>query len=186
MARSRVAALGIVAALTATAAEAQSFTFTGLFTGHIGVAAGKDVRDPSVVPGISLAVIDSDGYGAEIDIAHTNDFDDRFGGDSSITSGMLSFTYVYPALVLRPYLVAGAGVIGVRIAPDELPTVSRTEPGWTAGGGAVYLVDEMLGVRGDVRYFRHFNHHADLPLTGNGVLDFWRASIGVTLAWPIH
>ncbi len=171
----------------ASRAEAQSFNFTGLITGHLGVAGTNDVRDRAVTAGASMAVLDDNGVGAEVDIAHLNDFDRTFFADSSVTSAMLNLIVMSQRPVWRPFVVAGAGVMRARgdIFPG-VPSFGRTEAGWTAGGGALFLVNEVVGIRGDARYFRHFSSHADVPLAGDGVLDFWRASVGVTLAWPIR
>jgi opacity protein-like surface antigen len=87
----------------------------------------------------------------------------------------------------RPFVIVGAGVMRVSGTSIEgLPSISRTEGGWTAGGGVLYLFNEALGIRGDVRYFRHFSRHDDVPLADDGALNFWRTSVGVTLSWPIR
>lgn len=185
MGGSRIALVALSLAVGPGVAEAQSREFTGLLTGHIGVAAGRDVRDPTVSPGFSMAVIDENGIGIELDVAYTGDFDAALFADSSITSAMLSFSAVYPHERWRPFLVGGAGLMRVRTAIfDGLPPRGRTEPGWTAGGGVLLMLDETLGVRGDVRFFRHFGDHPDLPV--QGFLDFWRISGGVTFVWPMR
>jgi opacity protein-like surface antigen len=187
VAGTRIAVIALVLACTASRADAQSFNFTGIVTGHLGIAAGNDVRDPTLTAGASMAVLDDNGIGAELEIAHVNDFDSTRFADSSVTSGMLNFMAMRPHLTIRPFVVVGAGVMRLQVRVFEgQPSVSRTEPGWAAGGGVVYMVNEVLGIRGEARYFRHFSQHADVPLTGDGVLDFWRTSVGITLAWPIR
>jgi hypothetical protein len=179
--------MAVVAVCAAASAQAQSFNFTGLATGHLGVSATNDVRGGAATPGASMAVLDDNGVGMEIDLGHLNDFDSRVFERSSITSVMLNLLAMTGHPTLRPFVVAGVGVMRVSATVAEgLPSVGRTEPGWNAGGGALYMVNEAVGVRGDARYFRHFSRHADLPLAGDGVLDFWRLSVGITLAWPIR
>ena len=78
----------------ATVAEAQPSTFTGSITGHIGAAHGGDVRERAWTPGASMAVIDGNGIGAELDIAHTRDFDKVFFAESAVTSLMLSLIHI--------------------------------------------------------------------------------------------
>jgi hypothetical protein len=179
--------MALVVVCAAGSAEAQSFNFTGLITGHLGVSGTNDVHDRAVTPGASMAVLDDNGLGAEVDIAHFNDFDSTLFADSSVTSAMLNLIVMSQRPVLRPFVVAGLGVMRVRGDIFEgVPSFGRTEGGWNAGGGALFMVNEDVGIRGDARYFRHFSRHADVPLAGDGVLDFWRASVGVTLAWPIR
>jgi hypothetical protein len=178
-------ALAVVCA--AGSAQAQSFNFTGLVTGHVGVSGANDVRDPSATPGASMAVLDDNGVGLEIDVAHLSDFDDTVFTDSGITSAMLNLMVMSQDETLRPFVIAGVGLMRVSGTVFEgLPSVGRTEGGWTAGGGALVMVNEVLGIRGDARYFRHFSRHDDIPLAGNSALDFWRMSVGVTFAWPIR
>ena len=187
MAGSRVAVVVLVLVSAAGRADAQSFNFTGLVTGHLGAAATNDVRGVTVTPGGSMAVLDDNGIGAELDIAHVFDFDSTRFADSSVTSAMFSFMAMSQQLTLRPFVVVGAGVMRVQVRVFEgQPSVGRTEPGWTAGGGVLYMANEILGIRGEARYFRHFSQHADVPLSDDGVLDYWRISGGITLAWPIR
>jgi opacity protein-like surface antigen len=172
----------------ATAAHAQT-PYTGWITGHFGAAAGGDVRDWTATPGASLAVTENgSGLGAELDLSHAGDFDSESFADSSITTAMLSLVAFLPVQQdrLRPYITVGAGILRVRVAfsPGESST-GNTEPAWSAGGGIHYMLNEAIGVRGDVRYFRHFSSQ-DIPLGDNGVLDFVRTSIGFTYSWPLR
>ena len=179
--------MALVVLCAAGSARAQSFNFTGLLTGHIGVSGTNDVRDPSATPGASMAVLDDNGIGVELDVAHLGGFDNAVFMKSGITSAMLNVIVMSQHETLRPFVVAGAGVMRVSGTVFEgQPAVGRTEGGWTAGGGALFMVNEVVGIRGDARYFRHFSRHSDIPLAGDGVLDFWRTSVGVTLAWPIR
>jgi opacity protein-like surface antigen len=171
----------------ASHAQAQAFNFTGLLTGHVGVAASDDVRDSSATPGVSMAVVDGNGIGAEIDIARLGDFDNTRFTESSVASAMLNVIVMRPLGTWRPFGLLGAGVMRVSAEAFEgRQSVRRTEGGWTTGGGAFYMVSEIIAIRGDLRYFRYFSDYDDLPLAGDGVLDFWRTSVGVTLAWPIR
>lgn len=187
MARIRVAWLVILFVGGAAAAEAQSAFFNGLLTGHLGIIHNGDVRDPGITPGVSLAVIDDGGLGAEIDLAYANTFDDARFADSSVSSVMLNFMAVYMHPQIRPFLVVGGGVVGVRAAIfEDQPTVSRTDLGLSAGGGVLYVLSDAMLLRGDLRYFRHFDTHQDLQLIDNSFFDYWRTSIGVTYSWPIR
>jgi opacity protein-like surface antigen len=171
----------------AAAAEAQPSTFTGSVTAHIGLAHGGDVRDRAWTPGASMAVIDDNGIGVELDVAHTRDFDQAFFADSAITSFMLNVIGMYPHPAFQPFVNVGVGIMRTRAAVFEgLTPASRTDIAFDAGGGLQYMFNELLGVRGDVRYFRYFERHNDFPRLDNGVFDFWRSSVGITVAWPIR
>ena len=187
MGRRRVVLIAMMAALTtAAAAGAQTPLYTGLVTGHVATADGGDVREGGLTLGASLGVFDNDGLGAEVDLGHTRSFDDFRFVESGITSLMVNFMATYPGPRFRPFVVAGAGLLRVRtsLALTE-PVTSRTDWAFDGGGGLTYMFSDAVGVRGDVRYFRYFQRHDDLPLLDNGFFDYWRTSIGVTLAWPI-
>ena len=181
--------LAVVVALLSygTAVEAQPPGFTGSITGHLGAAHGGDVGDPSLTPGGSMAVIDDNGVGVELDVAHTPDFDKLSFVDSSITSLMLNVIGMYPHPSFRPFAIAGVGVIRTRAAVFAGQTpVSRTELGFSLGGGLQYMFNELIGVQGDMRYFRYFQRATDLPIVNSGLFEYRRISFGVTLAWPIR
>jgi opacity protein-like surface antigen len=179
--------LAVAVLSCAAAAEAQPSTFTGSITAHIGAAHRGDVRGKAWTPGASMAVIDSNGIGAELDVAHTRDFDEVLFAESAVTSLMLNVIGMYPHPSIQPFVNAGAGVMRTRAAvfQGQTPT-SRTDVAFSVGGGLQFMFNELIGVRGDMRYFRYFQRHTDLPMLDNGFFDFWRSSVGVTLAWPIR
>ena len=168
-------------------AEAQSAPFTGLVTGHLGSASGGDVRNWVVSAGASLGVVDESGLGVELDAAHAREFDAALFDNSSLTTVMLNFVALYPDGRFRPFLALGAGLLHVRASffPGQA-AITDTDTAWSAGGGLLYMLNEALGVRGDVRYVRQFGRQNTLPLGADGRLNFTRASIGVTFSWPIH
>lgn len=172
--------------MAASSASAQPALYTGLLTGHVGSADGGDVREGGLTLGASIGVHDSNGLGAEVDLGHTRRFDDLRFVESGITSVMVNFLGIYPNARLRPFVIAGGGLIRVRtsIAQGQ-PVTNRTDFGMNGGGGVLYMFSDAVGIRGDVRYFRFFQRHDDLPLLDNGFFDYWRTSIGVTFAWPI-
>ena len=177
----------LAALLVAAPVGAQPALYVGMFTPHIGASAGGDIRERGVTPGVSLAVLDNNGIGAEVDLGHSRRVDaDRFTG-SAITSLMVNFQGMWMRLPVRPFVVVGAGLLRVRAeTPEGIVFASRTDLGFNAGAGALYSFSDFVGVRGDVRYFRYFQRHDDLPLLDNGFFDFWRTSVGVTLSWSIQ
>jgi opacity protein-like surface antigen len=180
-------ALIVASTLTSAVAHAQPALYTGMLTAHVGASSGGDIRNRGVTPGASLAVIDSNGIGAELDLGHSRRVDaDRFA-ESAITSLMVNAMGMWTRPIVRPFVVAGAGLLRVRAeTPASGLVISRTDWAFNAGAGALYTVNEFVGVRGDVRYFRYFQRHPDLPLLDNGFFDYWRTSVGVTLSWSIR
>jgi outer membrane protein with beta-barrel domain len=176
----------------ASLASAQSPYFgVGMLTPYIGASAGGDVRDSAVTPGVSMAALDSSGFGAEIDLGHAREIDDSRFSSSAITSFTVNAIGMWQVpvarRVLRPFVAAGVGVLRVRAEVSEGGLVtSRTDWAFDAGGGVLYMFNDLIGVRGDVRYFRYFERFDDLPLRDNGFFDYWRTAVGVTFAWPIR
>ena len=188
MARSRLSGLLVVLMLgVAAAADAQQYLYEGLLTAHIGTSQGGEVKGASTTGGGSLAVLDLNGFGAEIDIAHFGDFDDELFADSSVTNFSLSFMYAYPHEHMRPFLVAGVGAVRLRATPLAGPsTSSHTEAAYNVGAGLLFMANGIFGIRGDVRYVRFFTGVEDLALRGDDAFDYWRTSVGVTLSWPMR
>lgn len=191
MARSRLIAVLIFVLWEPVSAIAQtsSTEVTGLFTGHLGLVSGGDVRDAGMTPGISLAVVEQSGLGVEVDLSHARRFDQSRFAESGITMLTLNAIGLWSdaSQTIRPFAVAGAGLLRVRgCVADCQVAVSRTDWGFDAGGGVFVLFSEAIGMRGEVRYLRYFQRHDDLPLINNGSFDFWRMSAGVTVAWPIR
>ena len=186
MARPCVGVALAVLLLSVVTADAQPTVFSGQLTGHVGALAGGDVRGWTAAAGASLAVLDESGLGVELDASHGGDFDTSTFADSSISTVMLNFVAMYPHPTVRPFLTVGAGVMRVRVGFDDDTGRGQTDTAWHAGGGALYMFNEALGFRGDVRYFRNFSRQSAIPLGDNDVLDFVRASFGVTYSWPMR
>jgi hypothetical protein len=179
--------VAVCVAAAANRAAAQTPMFTGMLTGHIGAARGGDVREATTTGGLSMAVIETTGLGAEIDIARAGNFDRDFFVDSSVASFMLNFIAVYPDDVVRPFVVAGVGALRLRAAVVPGQTAAgSTEAAWNGGAGVTFQINDLFGVRGDVRYFRLFDRPTDLVLRDAGFFDYWRTSIGATFSWPIR
>lgn len=187
MAGVRVTVLVLVCLVGAAGRAAAQGLFTGFLTGYIGAARAGDVRDPTATGGISVAVVDVGGLGAEVDIGHTGAFDRDFFADSSVTSFMVNFIGLYPHETVRPFVTVGAGALHLRTAyvAGQAPE-GQTEASWNAGGGVLLGIGDVFGVRGDVRYFRFFDRPEGLVLRDNGFFDYWRISVGGVFSWPIR
>jgi opacity protein-like surface antigen len=185
--RRRIALL-VIAVLTATAvsANAQPALYTGLLTGHLGVADGGDVQERARTLGGSVGVVDESGLGAEIDLGYTDEYDETRLAESNITSFMVNFLGAYPHPRFRPFVVAGLGVLRVGTGLTVSgPDASQSDWAYNAGGGLLFMLNDVVGIRGDVRYFRFFERHDDIPFVDNGYFDYWRTSIGLTWTWPM-
>ena len=175
-----------MALLIATRAQAQNRamgSFQGLFTPHVSVSAGGDLTDPRLTLGVAVAVHEQDGWGAELDFGRASDT--AVGTQIlDLTTYMVSAVWMRPIGQIRPYGLAGAGVMHVNgcVAPCNRAATTY-DLGWTAGGGVQARLSEWFGVRGDVRYFLSPADHPDLGRPDN--LNFWRVSAGVTLMWAI-
>jgi hypothetical protein len=183
--------LALVWTFLSTAADAQTVGtgFTGFATLFVGGAHGGDVNGIGWTPGVSVAIIETSGFGAELDLSHVREFNsDRFA-ESGITTLMFNAVVMWPnpEAFLRPYALAGAGLLRARACvPDCQLVVSRTDWAMDAGGGVYAVINEIVGLRGDIRYLRYLQRHPDLPLTDSGFFDFWRTSVGVVVSWPIR
>ena len=182
---SGLAALAFIA-LTASDGFAQSRTmgsFRGLFTAHLGTATGGELSEASLTPGVSVSVQEGDGWGAELDFGHT--FDVASGVQVlDLTTYMVNAAWVKPEGRIRPLAIAGAGVLQINgcNAPCNIAATTY-DFGLTVGGGVLAAVNDIIGVRGDVRYFFASADHPDLGRPDS--FSFWRISVGMTFMWAI-
>jgi hypothetical protein len=178
--------LAVVGVLCASAVEAQQSSFIGVASLNLGATTGGDVNQRVLSPSGSLAVVESSGLGVELDLGHTLNFaGDRFA-ESGLTTVMLNVIGLWPHQVVRPFASVGVGLLRGRVSLFEgQPIFSRSEAGANVGGGLVLIFDDVVGLRGDVRYFRYFQRQTDVPIA-NGFGGFWRTSVGVVFSWPIR
>jgi opacity protein-like surface antigen len=127
-------------------------------------------------------------FGFEEDIAFAKDF---FGTipnvDNSVFTAMSSLLVGLGKGPVQPYVVAGAGLIRTHTSLN--PTQFNADGnslGYVLGAGVNGYFTRHIGVRGDVR---HLQTLQDLSLIRNVAaqvfvnqkLDFWRASVGLSL-----
>jgi opacity protein-like surface antigen len=184
-------ALSLVSAsflLVATAAPARA---DWLITPYLGSAFGGATSSQHVVYGASAAWMSHGIVGIEVDGSIAPDLLDEDDGivlgvaDSNVTTLMGSVVIGAPfgAPGVRPYVVAGAGLIRSRVADaGDIFDIDENSFGINVGGGVHALVRENIGIRADLRYFRGVRDEAtgddvDLELGG---FDFWRATVGAT------
>jgi len=169
--------------LTPAAAAAQ---VDGFFTPFVGVSTGGDTTREGATFGASLAAL-GPRFGAEVDLGHSTDFNHDLFEQSGITTLTANLVASGPPWRFRPYGIAGVGVLRVRGCDTAacVRAVSRTDIGLDAGVGLSYMLGDLFGVRGELRYFRFLQHHPDLPRTSGGVFDLWRVTVGAAIGWPI-
>jgi hypothetical protein len=173
-----------VLALTAGEARAQAAgSFTGFLTGHAGAITGGDLSAARATLGVSVAVHENSGWGAEIDFGHASDATaDRQILD--VTSYMVNATWMRPSGLIRPFGVAGAGILQVDgcDAPCNRPAQTY-DFGLNAGAGAFALLNDVVGLRADVRYIVTSADHPDLSRPAN--FNYWRVTFGATFIWAL-
>jgi opacity protein-like surface antigen len=162
-----------------------------LITPYLGTAFGGATSSQHVTYGASAAWMSHGIIGVEFDGSISPDLLDEDDGvilgiaDSNVTTLMGSLVIGAPLGEpgIRPYAVAGAGLIRSRVSDaDDIFDIDENSFGINVGGGLHALVRSNIGVRADVRYFRGVrdtddSNDVDLEL---GSFDFWRASVGAT------
>jgi Outer membrane protein beta-barrel domain len=181
------------AAPAAAAAEWQLKPFVGLTFGggttfvDVEKAAGKP--NPAIgVTGLLLG----DVLGVEADLGRAPGFfeahNQRLLQGSRLTTLTGNVVVALPKRMagysLRPYLVAGGGLMHVAIE-GRLGglTVSSTLPTVDFGGGATGFVTDRMGLSWEVRHFSSVGGQAHGASFGNEQLSFWRATMAVAIRY---
>ncbi len=177
-----VIALALMAA-GAARAGAQTGTYRGFLTGQIGATTGGDVPDAAITPSVSVSVQETSGWGAELDFGYANGAPSS-GRELDLATYMVNVTWLAQTGTVRPYGASGVGAIQVHGCFSACATIATVyDFGVNVGGGAMYPVNDVVGVRGDVRYFWAPGDKTGTTRPGN--YAFWRASLGVTFTWDI-
>ena len=174
--------------LVMTAAPARA---DWLITPYLGSAFGGDASSQHVTYGASAAWMSHGIVGVEFDGSIAPDLLDEDDGvilgiaDSNVTTAMGSLVIGAPfgEPGIRPYFVAGAGLIKSRVSDaSNLFDIDENSFGINVGGGVHVFVTDKVGIRGDVRYFRGLRDkdNSDGVELELGGFDFWRASVGAT------
>ncbi|HYB94449.1 MAG TPA: outer membrane beta-barrel protein [Vicinamibacterales bacterium] len=175
----------IVVAVTAGDASAQMTmgSFSGYLTGHLGAIGGGSLSAPRLTGGASVAVHEENGWGAELDFGLTRD---ASSGPQflDIKTYMVNASWVQPEGLIRPFGGAGAGIVQIDGCNFPCTRAATTyDFGLSAGGGAFAALNDVIGFRGDLRYFWTSADHRDLQRADN--FGFWRAAVGVTFMWAV-
>jgi opacity protein-like surface antigen len=180
-----VVILGGIVGPARAEAQPHSGVYTGFFTPQIGITTGEDVSDAGFTAGMSMAVLDSEGWGAEIDLVHATSIGDAALDDSGLTSLMLNVIYIWRRTGVQPFGVAGAGALRLsHLQQPDGSTRTKTDLGLMMGGGVHVPLNEVFAFRADVRYLRYLSHHHSVPV--DGVFGTWRFAAGVTINFPLQ
>jgi opacity protein-like surface antigen len=178
-----LAAVTIAVCLCPSVAQAQSEY--SLFSAYAGFTTGGDTTTAGSTYGFSTMFVSEHNWGTELDISHSNKFNDVSYESTGLTTAMVNVIAVpHASRWLRPYGLFGVGAIRARgCGPNCVREFSRTDLGLDAAGGALVPVNDNFGARADVRYFRYAQIHNDLPRLDNGGFDFWRITFGAYVTW---
>ena len=187
-----IAALALAIAPSAAWADGYFVPFIGAnFGGNVGKPLSETVDERNRMTwGFGVGGMAGGIFGAEFDFGYTHNF---YASDGTVVTKSNLITAM-PALVIgipiggqtgggvRPYFLAGAGLMRRDLDFNTLDSVSENDWGYTLGGGVMGYFSDHVGLRGDLRYFRNFK--ADIIEATNidferGTFNFGRASIGV-------
>jgi Outer membrane protein beta-barrel domain len=190
----RIAAvLAVLIFLFAPSADAQ-----GYVTPSIGVVFGNpSARGQAdfIVDVGWLSRIEPLGF--ELDVMYAPSFFGNQGpyGENSVTTYMANVVVAgggggrYGAgrrTSFRPYLSGGIGVMHeVVTTPVVADKISNNDLGVNLGAGVMAFTSRSIGVRADLHYFRDLidSQSGNTTNIDFGSFHFWRASVGVILAF---
>ena len=184
-----IAALALVLAPAAARAD-------WLFTPNIGSTFGgaADGRE-HITYGASIGWMGAGIIGLEGDFQFTpeffesNDDDVDFFGSSNVVTAMGNVIVGIPiggqkGGGFRPFGIAGIGLIQQNTDAEGAFEIDTNEFGFNVGGGVMGFFNDVVGLRGDLRYVRSFQDTNDNLVTiGIGDFDYWRANVGVVFRW---
>ena len=181
--------LTIIVALTMVIAIPRAAQAEGLLTGFVGATFGGDTTAEATTYGFGLGATAGGVFGFELDVGTTADIlgvDSEAVGDSSVTTVMGNLM-VGVGGPIRPYVTGGAGLIRSSLDGSSMGSVDSNDFGVNVGVGVIGFLTDHVGIRGDVRYFRSVGGGPESGLLDFdfdlGDLEFWRGTVGVTLAW---
>ena len=189
-----VAMLAVSIFLGAPSADAQGYVAPSL-----GVVFGNPSAEGRADFIVDLGWLSRfEPIGFELDGMYAPSFFGNQGpyGENSVTTVMANFVlagggggrygFGRRRTSLRPYVTGGAGVmhevVTTAVAANR---ISNNDLGLNLGAGVMVFTSRSVGMRGDVRYFRDLmdTQSGNTTNIDFGSFHFWRASIGVILAF---
>lgn len=184
--------LGVSILISVHAAHAQGFVAPS-----IGVIFANPSAQGRASFGLDLGWLSPrDPIGLDLDVVYAPSFFGNAGpyGDNSVTT-VMGNVMIAPgdsgrygrwrgrASSVRPYLSGGVGVMHEVVTTPA--HVGNTDLGLNLGIGVIAIPRRSVGVRADVRYFRDLvnNQSSNQTNIDFGAFHFWRASLGLILAF---
>jgi opacity protein-like surface antigen len=177
-----IATLSLVSAVPASA--------DGFITPFVGYNFGGDSGNcPSLTNcsqkhtniGVSIGSMGT-LFGVEEDLSFAKHFfGDAPGTDNSVFSAMTNLLVGVGVGPLRPYVLAGLGVIRPHVSTAGV-SADKNALGFDLGGGATVSIAPHVGIRGDIRHLHTMQDVNVLIFTGQR-LNFLRASAGVAFTF---
>jgi outer membrane protein with beta-barrel domain len=171
---------------------------------YVSPSLGVVFANPSA-QGRADLVIDAGGVprnsplGAELDVMYAPSFFGNAGplGENSVSTAMVNliiaggdrgrYGFGRRRSTVRPYVSGGIGLMHEVVTTTSTPVqqISNNDLGVNLGAGVLAFTHRSFGIRGDVRYFRDLkdNQQGNTTNIDFGSFHFWRASIGVILAF---
>lgn len=156
-------------------------------TPFAGVTFGDDAPATKFNAGAGLTFMGRIA-GFELDFGYSPDFfgeetDFALVADSNVTTFTGNLVIGPNFGRVQPYGVVGMGLIRSRIndAEDLFGNVTTNDWGLSVGGGVTGMLNDRVGVRGDLRYFRSLqdnenDNDVDIAV---GRFGFWRFTTGL-------
>jgi opacity protein-like surface antigen len=188
---SRCLTVVVLAALStfalATSARADGFISPLIgfnFGGDANCQTASNCEDKRLNFGVGLGAMNA-VVGFEEEFAYARDFFGVQPGlqNSSVLTLMSNFMIVPKIGPVRPYVLAGVGLIKTHteFTTAALLSTDNNNFGWDIGGGLMVTIVPHVGVRGDIRYFHSFQDLGAIPIlpVANQKLDFGRAAAAI-------
>jgi outer membrane protein with beta-barrel domain len=187
----------LVPSARALAADRQIRPFIGAtFAGATTVVdPGDGATKPSITLGGS-AVFLGEVFGAEVEIADMPGFfeanDKNLVTYSRVTTLTGNVVVAAPhrrtEYALRPYLVAGAGLMRMRNTTTfDVFNLTATVPAFDVGAGVVGFMTNKVGVSWELRRFQdigsNISHDNGVTFGQEQHLSFWRATMAVVFRY---
>lgn len=163
------------------------------FAGHTSIAIGEPtVGQKKVTLGASTALLTDQFLGVEADLAHTPQFFgpgiQRTVSRSGVTTLTGSVILAVPKAItresLRPYVVAGVGLMHARVSTQAGLLDTRSNLlGLDIGAGAIGFVSPRAGARFELRHFKNLTDDSAAVTIGGTRLSFWRFATGLVLKY---
>jgi hypothetical protein len=192
-----LAACGLLLSTRASAAERQARGFIGAtFAGTTTIVDPEDAATkPSISIGGSLVFL-GEIFGAEVEVADGPGFFEAGNRNLVNYSRMTTFTgnvvvaapHRLTEYALRPYVVAGAGLMRLRTTTAQnVFDVATSVPVFDVGAGAVGFLTNRVGVSWELRRFqdlgKNISNDPGLSFGTEQHLTFWRVTMAIVFRY---